>query len=292
MTTPTKKSDEKKDPIKQELARPSDPAVANIADLLDRFKPQIQALVGPHLTVENLFAVARLALGRVPKLKECTAASVLGCVMESSRLGLQPGAGPGETWLIPRQNRQTGKLECTLVVDYRGLIKLMQRDAGVHVVLAEAVCDGDTFLREIGREGMSFMWRPRDGERGHAIGYFAAAWDKDKNLLGCEYRSIAEIDRASRARSMARDNGPWKTDPEAMYRKSVIRQLAKLLPGRGNELQRAVATDERAELGLPQDLHLLADPTLKAQEDPAPLPETEAPKGPVNVEDLMGAQEA
>jgi recombinational DNA repair protein RecT len=60
-----------------------------------------------------------------------------------------------------------------------------------------------------------------------------------------------EID-AIRKRSRAATTGPWVTDYEAMAAKTVLRRLAKLLPA-SVELQRAVALDERAELGLPLD---------------------------------------
>lgn len=247
----------------------ADPAVVRIEQMIGQNKAQMAALLGKHISVERLFQMAMTSISRVPKLKDCTTASILGCVMESSRLRLAAGVGAGGTWLIPRENKHTGQMECTLIVDYRAIILMMQRDAGVGPVIAEAVRAKDPFRYGVNSGGPFLEWEPAKGDRGAIIGYVAASWSKaDRKLTGVIYKTVEEIKSANMRKSMAaqKGEGPWATDPEWMHKKSVIRPLAKLNPGTENDdLSRAVALDERADLDLPQNLHLLADATEKPQ---------------------------
>lgn len=254
--------------------------VATMEDLIAKYKDHMQALLPQKVSVERIFRVTMLAMGRQPKLLECTAASILGAVLESVRLGLEPGAGAGETWLVPYKNRRTGRMECQLILDYRAIIKLMKRDAGVSAVFVDAVHEGDLFV--YGVDGVpTLKWTPApQSQRGKCLGYFAASWDTHRQMTGVVYMTMDEINKFHRARSMAKDSGPWQTDEAAMCRKTVIRPLAKLNPGTAGttELQRAVALDERAQLGKPQDLALLVSP----EEQPTPEEETYADPEPTS----------
>src|SRR3990167_1821823 len=208
-------------------------------------------LLGKHMDVEQMFQIALLAMGRNPKLLECTGASILGCVLESSRLGLQAGAGAGETWLVPFKNKHTQKLEAQLIVDYRGIIKLMKEGAGVDSILAEAVYENDPFEYGVDGAKMYLAFKPAKANRGARIGYVSATWNKEGKLTAIVYKTLDEIKTSHRNRSKAGDSGPWQTDEDAMNKKTVIRQLAKLNPYSNNRVIQAVALDERAELGKP-----------------------------------------
>lgn len=236
--------------------------VATMQTLIEQYKPHMARLLGKHVDVEQMFQIALLALGRNPKLMECTGASVLGCVLESSRLRLQAGAGAGETWFIPFKNKN-GNMECQLIIDYRALIKLMKRGADVGAIIAEAVCEQDIFDYGVDGSKQFLKWNPAKGNRGKVLGYVAATWDTKERLTAVVYKSMEDIIKFHKNRSKAKDFGPWKEDEDAMCKKTVIRATAKLNPYSTEDLTRAVALDEMAELGKPQNLALLADPTEK-----------------------------
>ena len=241
----------------------SDPAISKLNDIVVANKKHMAALLGRGVNVERMMQIALMSFSRVPKLKECTGASVLGCIMESSRMRLPVGVAGG-VWLIPRENKKMGFTECTMVVDYRAIIAMMKRDAGIETVVAERVHANDKFRHGIGQKGPFLEWEPALGPRGDLRGYVAASWTKSGTLTGVIFKTVEEIVKDSKSRSQAAADGPWVTDPDWMCKKSVIRPLAKLNPGYENsDLERAVALDERVELGLGQDLHLLADPTGK-----------------------------
>ena len=238
--------------------------IATMQELISKYRPHMTALLGKHISPERMLQLARLAVGRNPKLAQCTAASVIGAVLESCRLGLEPAAGAGETWFLPFKNKYSGRLEVTLIIDYRGLVKLMKENAEVGAILAEAVYDNDKFGYG-SRNGELFLdWEPAKIDRKKLIGYVAATWSRTKQLTAVSYLTLEEIEKSHKNRSKAKDSGPWATDPDAMSKKTVIRQVAKLNPYSTANVHRAVALDEQAELGNPQDLALLADPESKA----------------------------
>src|SRR5713101_7308198 len=74
------------------------------------------AIATKYLTAERLVKLSQSIAGRYPRLAECTMSSVLTCLMDCARLGLEPMA-PGGIWLVPF--REKGKYVCTGIVDYR-----------------------------------------------------------------------------------------------------------------------------------------------------------------------------
>lgn len=107
------------------------------------------------------------------------------------------------------------------------------------------------------RQFLTFV--PAKIERGNVIGYFAATWAKSGEMTAVVYKTIKELDEQHRSRSRAKESGPWVTDTDAMYKKTVLRLTAKLNPYSTSEIHEAVALDEKADLDMPQNLHLLAD---------------------------------
>ena len=227
-----------------------------IRDLIEQYKPQIADLLPKHLSVERIFRVAMLCVGRTPKLAECTPASLLGAVLECSRRGLEPGAGPGHTWLIPFKSN--GRLEVQLIVDYRAIIKSIRKNPRVSTILVEAVHKNDEFEYGSSVTGPFLTWKPARTDRGEITDYFAAAWDKDGRLLSPVVMTVEEINKAHRSKSRNK-GGPWTKDPEWMYKKSVIRQLGKLLPE--GDMDTLLTMDDRASAGLSQNLGSMVDVT-------------------------------
>ena len=85
----------------------------------DYFRKQVALCLPKHMTPDRFVRVALTALTRVPKLAQCTEASLIKCMLTCSELGLEPDGRLAH--LIPY-----GK-DCTLVIDYKGLAELAMR---------------------------------------------------------------------------------------------------------------------------------------------------------------------
>lgn len=228
-------------------------------------KAQLALALPRHMTADRLARIALTEIRKVPKLAQCDQTSFLGAIMQCAALGLEPGGALGHAYLLPFDKREkdasgrwrTVGTEVQLIVGYRGMIDLARRSGQIQSLEARAVYQADHFEVELGLDS-TIVHRPawEVADRGPLVFAYAVAKLKDGGVQ-FDVMSRAEIEKI-RARSKAKDNGPWTTDFDEMAKKTVVRRLFKYLPV-SIELQTAVGLDERAELGIPQDNALLLD---------------------------------
>jgi recombination protein RecT len=183
----------------------------------DKFREQVAAALPAHLTPERFARVCLTALTRTPKLMECTRESLLRCLMDCSALGIEPDGRRAH--LIPYGT------QCTLIIDYKGLVELIRRSGEVAAIRAETVCENDEFTWENGVVTHRVDWR---NPRGDVQAVYAEA----KLTSGEVQTAVLTKDEVEgiRKRSRAGNAGPWVTDWSEMAKKTAIRRLSKLLP--------------------------------------------------------------
>ena len=216
----------------------------DVRGLLDRMRGQLVAALPRHMTPDRFLRVVLTTVRKTPKLLECEQASFLGAIMACAQLGLEPDGVMGYAYLVPY-----GK-ECTLVIGYKGMADLARRSGKVEDVDMRVVRQGDEFEYEYGTNPrIRHVPGDEDGPLTHA---YSIVWLTNGRPHFVVLRR-SEIDRV-KGRSRAGDSGPWKTDYEAMAMKTAVKRACKLAPA-SVELQRAIALDDRAEVG--KDQHLV-----------------------------------
>jgi recombination protein RecT len=208
------------------LPEQAKPKTATLKTMLtsDAMRHQFAAALPKHLSAERFTRVALTALTRTPKLNECTQASFFKCLLELSSFGLEPDGRRAH--LIPYRNNKAGNTECTLIVDYKGLVELAMRSGLVSTIHADVVCENDVFEYNVGEiTKHAIDWRK---PRGQAYAAYAVCVFKD-GTKKCEVMSTEEIE-SIRKRSRAGNAGPWVTDWNEMAKKTVFRRLSKWLP--------------------------------------------------------------
>lgn len=220
-------------------------AQPTLAQLIERMKPEMGRALPKHLNPDRMTRIALTVLRQTPTLAQCTPDSFLGALMTASQLGLEPGP-LGESYLVPYGNK------VTFIPGYRGLIKLARNSGQLVDIWAEIVYANDTFKQTLGLH-RDLVHEPAEGERGKPIAAYAAAELKDGGRPFV-VMTVAEIE-AIRGRSRSGANGPWKTDWNAMAKKTLIKQLSKWLP-LSAEFNTAVVMDGtvRTETGIPKPL--------------------------------------
>lgn len=223
---------------RQAVARQGENGVATqkaptIAQLLEKLKPQIARALPKHMSAERITRIALTTLRTNPGLQRCNPESFLGAVMLSAQLGLEPGP-LGQAYLVPYGS------EVTFIIGYKGIIELARRSGQIKSIEARTVYENDAFEYAFGLEPQ-LRHVPAAGERGNPVCWYGIAHFKDGGYY-FEVLSQADVERY-RARSKAKDSGPWKTDYDAMAKKTVIRRMAPYLP-LSIEAASAVAADE------------------------------------------------
>lgn len=225
--------------------------VTNVATLLAKSKHQIALALPRHCSPERMMRVALTAVQRTPALLDCTPESFLGCMIQASQLGWEFDPILGHCFPVPFNNKKTGKMECHLIPGYKGLVDLARRSGNISTVEARVVHKKDEYSFQYGLHPDLRHIPTADEDPGPIIAFYAVVHLRD-GAAQFEPMWKREVD-AIRARSQARNDGPWVTDYAEMGKKTTLRRLCKLLPV-SVELQKMVALDERAEAGIPQDL--------------------------------------
>ena len=223
----------------------------SIADMVKALEPEIKRALPSVLTPERFTRMALSALNNTPKLAECSPMSFIAALMNSAQLGVEPNTPLGQAYLIPYNNK--GKLECQFQLGYRGLIDLAYRNDRMQSIEAHTIYQNDEFYYELGLEP-KLRHVPAWEDRGEVIGFYAV-FRLDNGGSRFEVMSKSDIDRYAQtfSRAFASDYSPWKTNYEAMAKKTVIKQLLKYAPIK-TEFRKALSMDETIKTDLSVDM--------------------------------------
>lgn len=236
--------------LKNQLANKATNGVAttdSFQALLARMKPQIEKALPKHISGERMARVALTAYNSNAKLKECEPMSILAAVLISSQLGLEINTPLGQAYLIPY-----GK-QAQFQIGYKGLLDLAYRSGEYQVIYAMEVYENDEFDFEYGMDTF-IKHKPARDPQGEPIYYYAVY--KTKNG-GSNFRvwSREKIQAHAKKYSQAVQKGwtsPWKTDFDAMAKKTVLKDLMKYAP-MSIELAQQVSNDSMVATGINPD---------------------------------------
>lgn len=211
-----------------------------IEDYLKQMAPQMQEALPKHLDKDRLLRLAMTTIRTTPGLREANPGSLLGAVMESAQLGLEPGP-LGHCYLLPFRNK--GKMECQFIIGYKGMIELARRSGHIESIYAHAVYENDEFDYELGLNPKLVHKPTMSTDKGEYIGSYAVAHFKDGGYQ-MEFMPKAEIEKRRNSSPSGRSKySPWNNHYEEMANKTVIRHMWKYLPI-SVEIQQHVAHDE------------------------------------------------
>lgn len=224
---------------KNEIQKPTQKPMT-IRTLLsqDSVRDQIARALPAHITPDRFMRVALTALARTPKLNQCTTDSLMRCLMDLSALGLEPDGRRAH--LIPFENRKAGTVECTLIIDYKGLVELVRRSGDVSSIHADVVCEHDEFEVDRGRVVRHVVNYRKP--RGDVFAAYALVTLKD-GTEQAEVMTREEVEKI-RMRSKSANSGSWVTDWNEMAKKTVFRRLSKWLT-LSPEIRDLIDTDDQ-----------------------------------------------
>jgi recombination protein RecT len=260
------------------LVKPDEKMIAT----LEKLKPQLRAALPRSMDADRFSRVVLTEIRRNPKLLECNPQSFLGAVFTAAQIGLEIGGHLGEAFILPFNNRRKGTVEATLVVGYKGLVKLMwesEQIASLSEVVVHAkdtieFTRGDTeaikhvpyvppveLLAKVGGEGSKLTAAEKEAlDPGPAVAYYAIIEMKNGGRRRA-FMWVSEVQQHRERYGREGADSVWASNFDAMALKTVIRKAAKLAPRAVERpsLQQAIALDELAEAGVGQELMLPAE---------------------------------
>ena len=213
-----------------------------IFDVIQAGAKQFATALPKHINSERFVRIAITTIRQNPKLAQCSQESLLGALMVSAQLGLEPGT-LGQCYLIPFENKKAGTVECQFQIGYKGLIELLRRSGQLSDIYSYTVYENDDFNIEYGLS-RTLTHKPNFDERGEIKGFYAVAILKD-GAKAFEYMTKDEvIHHEEKYRKGSYKNDVWNKNFEEMAQKTVVKKLLKWLPVSVEFLEMA-AKDEK-----------------------------------------------
>lgn len=227
---------------------------------------QVAALLPAHMDEARFSALVLSCAQKDPKVFDCTGESILTAIHQAASLGLEINSATGEAYLIP-----FGKT-ATLVPGYKGLVKLAVRSKEVVAIEARLVYQDEKQYRVFYGTDARIEHEPDFDVKREAntvkAAYAVALLPHGKTF---EVMTRGQLD-GIRERSAGKNRGPWVTDREEMYRKTVTRRLCKYLP-MSPELAQAVELSDKFETESPDGSAPGVAALNQATDEPKPCKE-------------------
>lgn len=201
------------------------------------------------MDAERLARITLTTLKTNPKLLECSIESLLGCVLTSAQLGLEPSL-LGSCYFVPYKGT------ASFQIGYKGLIDLVTRKGEVINIVAQEVRKGDNFHYEFGRNETLKHIPAANADRGE-IEYFYAYANMKNGGFAFQVMHVSEIEKIRDNYSVSykydKNNSIWAKHFSDMALKTVIKRLIKYLPI-STETQAAVQHDETTRKDITADV--------------------------------------
>lgn len=223
------------------------PLAKQTANYVEAMTAQWAKVLPSVCTPERFARVALSCLNGNPKLAQALSTqrgkiSLSQAFMKCAEVGLEPNGR--DAHLIPYKD------DIQLILDYKGLIKLCRRSGEISNIVAETVHKADKFQFSYTEGVICHEPNFEVEDPGESYAWYVKVTFKDGSTQTKMMRKF-EVERI-RARSRAKDSGPWVTDYDSMALKTVFKQVFKWLPNESEkfkEVEEAIQTDNEYERG-------------------------------------------
>lgn len=216
------------------LARPDDAmrtAAIGISSQLTAKSKIIQSQLPPGCSIDRFKALCLTSFARNSALLKCAETpkgiqSLLGCVYQAAQLGLEPDTAAQDCHIIPYKG------VAQFILGYRGLLKLVRRAMPAIPIWTACRREDERFEISLGTSP-SLVHEPGVYEPGEKIpmlthAYACARLAPDSVVF--KVVDHGDIDRARASSQARKEISPWTHHEAAMWEKTALKRLCKVLP--------------------------------------------------------------
>lgn len=188
-------------------------APANLAQFADLVGKDAPGYIGSAL----------LAVRMSSTLMECTPESIFSAALRAASVKLSCDPSLGHAYLVPFKDNKTQTIKANLIIGYKGLYQIALRSKTYKTVNVSVIYEGQNVETDYVTGDIKVTGRPMNLNRIGVLGFFQLVDGYSKGL----YMTTEEIhDHAKKySRGYEKKDGVWKTNPEAMEKKTVLRLL-------------------------------------------------------------------
>ena len=124
--------------------------IVTVYDFLEAKRDLIAKVLPNTITPERLIGIFSMLVKSSPELTACSQSSLIGAVIQTVQLGLQPG-NIGHCYYVPFNNKKkdgTVVREVQFIIGYRGIVELVNRCGKAVILNTEIVYANDFFEHE------------------------------------------------------------------------------------------------------------------------------------------------
>lgn len=207
-----------------------DTSLVEVGNALKMNQNRIIAKLGDSIKWEYFCSTFLTAVEKQPKLLKCTQTSLIKAALDLSQLRLISDGVLGEAYVLPYGHT------ATVIIGYKGLVQLCLRSPLVKKIGARIVYQNDLFKYEYGLNE-ACIHVPTEEDPGEMRGVYATFEMADgvkgfeywpyKRLMNHKIKFAKGLDQKDQKGNWT---SPWRTNEEAMCRKTAIRSVCNLLP--------------------------------------------------------------
>lgn len=195
---------------------------------------ELAALSKGLMSGERLVNVIYQCMRKTPALLECKPAAIMSATKTLVLMGCEPDGING--YIVPVRRcvevngRKQWVQDAMPVPSARGLMRMAKQN-GIANIQTGVVKEGEYFKWGVkdGKFSCSHLPNLEARDTAKTLYYYVLWSEKAGGALHGELMTEKEV-QAIRARSKAKNDGPWVTDYEQMALKTVIKRAAKMWP--------------------------------------------------------------
>lgn len=257
----------------------------------DSVKANVESVVGNKDSQRFISSVVS-SVQTNTQLAECTNQSILSAALLGHSLNLPQSPQLGYFYMVPFKNKKkvkdsTGKertvevLEATFQISYKGLIQLAMRSGQYRTMNVTDIREGELTSYNPIEDAYEFKVETDFSKRQNlkVIGYYAF-FEMVNGFRKGIYWSVEQLDEHGKKFSAAYRNGwssLWKSDFDAMAKKTLLRQLISKWGIMSVDMEKAYSGDQAVirDDGTPDYIDNIPDEPYKAKDIYSEEPEQE-----------------
>lgn len=156
-----------------------------------------------------------IAVSESNALQQCTPASIISAALRAATMRLSVEPSTGQAYIVPFRSK------ATLIVGWRGIYHMALRTGKYRFINLFPVYEGE----EVTENRLTGIHDFKGGKESDAVKGYMLYFELLTGFRKTFYMTIQECEEhgAKYSKTFSREDSVWKTDPKAMYKKTVMR---------------------------------------------------------------------